>query len=93
MLLFSLGWIPPIETPAKSLLVDFGAFVYPPFLLQADNSCVSAACAPHANYESTNTTRKLSITYGEGSPTTGMSHEDTVLRTSLVLSPTPLVCR
>ncbi|ORY90691.1 aspartic peptidase domain-containing protein [Leucosporidium creatinivorum] len=72
-----------IGTPPKSFLIDFdtgSADLWVP-----SSACTSAACAPHTKYDpsasSTSfamTNKTLSITYGDGSSTTGPVYTDVV---------------
>ncbi|KAK4051309.1 hypothetical protein OIO90_004790 [Microbotryomycetes sp. JL221] len=72
-----------IGTPAKTFLIDFdtgSADLWVP-----SSACTSDACAPHSKYDSsqsstsrTVTGSKLSISYGDGSSTTGDVYKDVV---------------
>ncbi|SGY69451.1 BQ5605_C004g03017 [Microbotryum silenes-dioicae] len=72
-----------IGTPAKTFNIDFdtgSADLWVP-----SSGCSSAACAPHTKYDPSKSStskadpsKKLSITYGDGSSTTGLVYQDTV---------------
>ncbi|KAM0753709.1 acid protease [Meredithblackwellia eburnea MCA 4105] len=72
-----------IGTPAKSFLIDFdtgSSDLWVPSV-----SCTSAACNTHTKYDPSESStssavsgKKLSISYGDGSTTTGTVYKDTV---------------
>lgn len=73
-----------IGTPAKQFLIDFDTGSSDLWVPSA--SCTSAPCAPHQKYSpaSSSTSRlvsgqRLSISYGDGSTTSGDVYTDTVL--------------
>ncbi|KAK4052124.1 hypothetical protein OIV83_002418 [Microbotryomycetes sp. JL201] len=78
-----------IGTPAKTFLIDFdtgSADLWVP-----SSACTSDACAPHNKFDpsSSSTSQvvsgaKLSISYGDGSATTGSVYTDTVMLAGLV---------
>ncbi|KAM0787934.1 hypothetical protein ACM66B_006139 [Microbotryomycetes sp. NB124-2] len=78
-----------IGTPAKTFLIDFDTGSADLWVPSA--ACTSDACAPHNKYDSTSSSTsqlvpnsKLSISYGDGSSTTGSVYTDTVALAGLV---------
>ncbi|GAA5913302.1 hypothetical protein JCM8208_005203 [Rhodotorula glutinis] len=72
-----------IGTPAKTFIIDFDTGSSD--LWVPSSTCTSAACNPHTKYDPSGSTtskvvagKSLSVTYGDGSSTTGVVYTDTV---------------